>query len=102
MQLAARRPNAGILSTATLGVVRGGVGASGAAIVTAASAGLLAGALSMAAGEYLSVSSQRDAQQDDIRLDAREPRRDPGDELRELAGVLWWPPGKINGRYLTP
>jgi hypothetical protein len=35
-------------------------------------------------------------------LEARELRRDPRGERRELAGVLWWPPGKINGRYLTP
>jgi hypothetical protein len=35
-------------------------------------------------------------------LQAREFRRDPRGELRELAGVLWWPPGKINSRYLTP
>jgi hypothetical protein len=35
-------------------------------------------------------------------LEARELRRDPRGELRELAGVLWWPTGEINGRYLTP
>jgi VIT1/CCC1 family predicted Fe2+/Mn2+ transporter len=62
-------------------------GASGAAIVTAGIAGLVAGALSMAAGEYVSVSSQRDAEQADIRLEERELRRDPQGELRELAGV---------------
>ena len=45
-----RAANAGILSTATLGVVRGGVGASGAAIVTAARAGLVGGARSIGAG----------------------------------------------------
>src|SRR4051794_38423417 len=48
----------------------------------------------MAAGGYVSVSSQRDAEQADIPLEARELRRDPRGELRELAGVLWWPPGK--------
>ncbi len=79
--------NDGILSTASLVLGVAASGASGAAIVTAGSAGLVAGALSMAAGEYVSVSSQRDAEQADIRLEARELRRDPGGELRELAGV---------------
>jgi len=41
----------------------------------------------MAAGEYVSVSSQRDAERADIRLEERELRRDPEGELRELAGV---------------
>jgi hypothetical protein len=41
----------------------------------------------MAAGEYVSVSSQRDAERADIRLEERELRRDPAGELRELAGV---------------
>ena len=62
-------------------------GASAAAIVTAGIAGLVAGALSMAAGEYVSVSSQRDAEQADIRLEERELRSDPQGELRELAGL---------------
>jgi VIT1/CCC1 family predicted Fe2+/Mn2+ transporter len=78
--------NDGIVSTASLvlGVVASG--ASSTAIVTAGIAGLVAGALSMAAGEYVSVSSQRDAEQADIRLEARELRSDPEGELRELAG----------------
>jgi len=41
----------------------------------------------MAAGEYVSVSSQRDAEQADMRLEERELRRDPPGELRELAGI---------------
>ena len=41
----------------------------------------------MAAGEYVSVSSQRDAEQADIRLEERELRSDPQGELRELAGL---------------
>jgi VIT1/CCC1 family predicted Fe2+/Mn2+ transporter len=60
-------------------------GASGTAIVTAGIAGLVAGALSMAAGEYVSVSSQRDAEQADIHLEERELRLNPEGELRELA-----------------
>jgi VIT1/CCC1 family predicted Fe2+/Mn2+ transporter len=79
--------NDGILSTASLVLGVAASGASGAAIVTAGIAGLVAGALSMAAGEYVSVSSQRDAEQADIRLEERELRRDPPGELRELAGI---------------
>ena len=79
--------NDGILSTASLVLGVAASGASGATIVTAGVAGLVAGALSMAAGEYVSVSSQRDAEQADIRLEARELLRDPQGELRELAGI---------------
>ena len=79
--------NDGILSTASLVLGVAASGASGAAIVTAGIAGLVAGALSMAAGEYVSVSSQRDAEQADIRMEERELLRDPQGELRELAGT---------------
>jgi VIT1/CCC1 family predicted Fe2+/Mn2+ transporter len=79
--------NDGILSTASLVLGVAASGASGAAIVTAGIAGLVAGALSMAAGEYVSVSSQRDAEEADIRLEERGLRRDPAGELLELAGI---------------
>jgi VIT1/CCC1 family predicted Fe2+/Mn2+ transporter len=79
--------NDGILSTASLVLGVAASGASGAAIVTAGIAGLVAGALSMAAGEYVSVSSQRDAEVADMRLEARELRSDPEGELRELAAI---------------
>src|SRR3954463_776597 len=79
--------NDGILSTASLVLGVAASGASANAIVTAGIAGLVAGALSMAAGEYVSVSSQRDAEEADIRLEERELRRDPSGELRELAGI---------------
>ena len=79
--------NDGILSTASLVLGVAASGASGPAIVTAGVAGLVAGALSMAAGEYVSVSSQRDAERADILLEERELRRDPEGELRELAGI---------------
>jgi VIT1/CCC1 family predicted Fe2+/Mn2+ transporter len=79
--------NDGILSTASLVLGVAASGASGASIVIAGVAGLVAGALSMAAGEYVSVSSQRDAEQADIQLEERELSRDPDGELRELAGV---------------
>src|SRR3954467_14299365 len=78
--------NDGILSTASLVLGVAASGASSTAIVTAGIAGLVAGALSMAAGEYVSVSSQRDAEQADIRLEERELRTDPQGGLRELAG----------------
>ena len=79
--------NDGIVSTASLVLGVAASGASGAAIVTAGIAGLVAGALSMAAGEYVSVSSQRDAEEADIRLEEHELQSDPQGELRELAGV---------------
>jgi VIT1/CCC1 family predicted Fe2+/Mn2+ transporter len=79
--------NDGIVSTASLVLGVAASGASGSAIVTAGIAGLVAGALSMAAGEYVSVSSQRDAEQADLRLEERELRADPASELRELAGI---------------
>jgi VIT1/CCC1 family predicted Fe2+/Mn2+ transporter len=79
--------NDGILSTASLVLGVAASGASGAAIVTAGIAGLVAGALSMAAGEYVSVSSQRDAEQADLRVEERELRRDPPGELQELTEI---------------
>ena len=79
--------NDGIVSTASLVLGVAASGASGGAIIVAGIAGLVAGALSMAAGEYVSVSSQRDAERADVRMEARELRRDPPGELRELAGI---------------
>ena len=79
--------NDGILSTASLVLGVAASGASASAIVTAGIAGLVAGALSMAAGEFVSVSSQRDAERADLQLEARELRNDPDGELRELATI---------------
>jgi vacuolar iron transporter family protein len=87
LRAAALDANDGILSTASLVQGVAASGASRAAIVTAGIANLVAGALSMAAGEYVSVSSQRDAEQADIDLEQRELHRDPGGELSELAGI---------------
>lgn len=67
-----------------------GVAASSASkegILIAGIAGLVAGAMSMAVGEYVSVSSQRDAEQADIAIETRELASDPGAELKELAGI---------------
>jgi VIT1/CCC1 family predicted Fe2+/Mn2+ transporter len=79
--------NDGIVSTASLVLGVAASGASASAVVTAGIAGLVAGALSMAAGEFVSVSSQRDAEQADLRLEARELRDDPDGELRELTTI---------------
>jgi VIT1/CCC1 family predicted Fe2+/Mn2+ transporter len=79
--------NDGIVSTASLVLGVAASGASGTAIVTAGIAGLAAGALSMAAGEYVSVSSQRDSERADLTLERKELRSDPEGELRELAGI---------------
>lgn len=79
--------NDGTVSTASLVLGVAASGASAPAILTAGIAGLIAGALSMAAGEYVSVSSQRDAEQADIRLEARELALDPPGELQELTAI---------------
>jgi VIT1/CCC1 family predicted Fe2+/Mn2+ transporter len=79
--------NDGILSTSSLVLGVAASGASRSAIVTAGIAGLVAGAGSMAAGEYVSVSSQRDTEDADLRLEARELSDDPAGELAELVGI---------------
>jgi VIT1/CCC1 family predicted Fe2+/Mn2+ transporter len=79
--------NDGILSTSSLVLGVAASGASGSAIVTAGVSGLVAGAGSMAAGEYVSVSSQRDTEEADLRLEASELAEDPEGELAELAGI---------------
>ncbi len=79
--------NDGILSTSSLVLGVAASGASRSAIVTAGIAGLVAGAGSMAAGEYVSVSSQRDTEEADLRIEARELAEDPEGELAELAGI---------------
>ncbi len=79
--------NDGIISTA--GLVVGVAGATTAIgpIVTAGIAGVVAGAVSMALGEYVSVSSQRDAERALIERERRELAEDPEGELEELAGI---------------
>ena len=79
--------NDGIVSTASLVLGVAAAGASGSAIITAGIAGLTAGALSMAAGEYVSVSSQRDSELADLEIEKRELAADPEGELRELTGI---------------
>lgn len=79
--------NDGILSTASLVV---GVAASDAgrsAVLVAGIAGMVAGAMSMAAGEYVSVSSQADTEGADLARERRELAEDPEGELKELAAI---------------
>jgi VIT1/CCC1 family predicted Fe2+/Mn2+ transporter len=79
--------NDGILSTASLVLGVAASGAGRAAIVTAGIAGLVAGATSMAAGEYVSVSSQRDTERADLALELRELDAMPEVERDELAAI---------------
>jgi VIT1/CCC1 family predicted Fe2+/Mn2+ transporter len=79
--------NDGIVSTASLVV---GVAASAASrddILIAGIAGLVAGAFSMAAGEYVSVSSQADTERADLSRERRELAEDPAAEEDELTGI---------------
>ena len=79
--------NDGLISTASLVV---GVAASEsdrAAVLIAGFAGLVAGAMSMAAGEYVSVSSQADTEKADLARERRELATQPEAELAELTGI---------------
>jgi len=79
--------NDGILSTAGLVLGVAAADASVSAILTAGVAGAVAGALSMASGEYVSVSSQRDAELADLRMERRELETNPEGELEELVRI---------------
>lgn len=79
--------NDGIVSTASLLL---GVAAAAAApdvVLATGVAGLVAGAMSMAAGEYVSVSSQSDSEQADLARERAELHADPALEQEELAGI---------------
>ena len=79
--------NDGIVSTASLIVGVAAAGASSRSILVAGVAGLVAGAMSMAAGEYVSVSSQADTQNADLARERRELASDPEHEHEELASI---------------
>ena len=79
--------NDGIVSTASLVLGVAAADASPTAAVVAGLAGLVGGSLSMAAGEYVSVSSQRDVEQSDLGREALELRTEPGRELDELTAI---------------
>jgi vacuolar iron transporter family protein len=76
-----------IVSTASLMIGVATSSASSEATLVAGVAGLVAGAMSMAVGEYVSVSSQRDAEQADVALEKLELERVPHTELKELAAI---------------
>jgi VIT1/CCC1 family predicted Fe2+/Mn2+ transporter len=78
--------NDGILSTTSLVIGVAAASATRGPIILAALAGLVAGALSMAAGEYVSVSSQSDIETADLKREQCELDTTPEIELNELAG----------------
>lgn len=77
----------GIVSTASLMVGVASSSASAGAVLVAGVAGMFAGAMSMAAGEYVSVASQLDAERTDITLEEDELRADPEGERLELERI---------------
>lgn len=88
--------NDGLISTSSLVVgVASAASADRDAVLVAALAGLVAGALSMAAGEYVSVSSQADTERADFARERRELEEQPAFEHAELAGIY-------RARGLTP
>ncbi len=79
--------NDGLISTSSLVVGVAAAQADRASVVVAALAGLVAGALSMAAGEYVSVSSQSDTEAADLAREQMELATQPEHELAELASI---------------
>jgi len=79
--------NDGIVSTASLVMGVAAAGADSNNILIAGIAGLVAGAMSMAAGEYVSVSSQSDTERADLDRERRELATDPKHEHEELAAI---------------
>ena len=79
--------NDGLISTAALVLGVAAAGSARSAILLAGISGLTAGALSMAAGEYISVSSQRDAERADLVREQHELATDPASELDELTEI---------------
>ncbi|KAF1722752.1 VIT1/CCC1 transporter family protein [Pseudoxanthomonas wuyuanensis] len=79
--------NDGLISTSSLIVGVSAADASVRSVLLAGLAGLVAGSLSMAAGEYVSVSSQSDTERADTEKERRELATQPEAELQELAGI---------------
>lgn len=79
--------NDGLISTASLVVGVAAAGTSRSAVLLAGVAGLVAGAMSMAAGEYVSVSSQSDTEGADLARERRELATDPVGEHAELTSI---------------
>jgi vacuolar iron transporter family protein len=79
--------NDGIISTASLILGVASAAVSKSDVVLSGAAGLVAGTMSMAAGEYVSVSSQSDTEHADLEREARELSEDPKFEMEELARI---------------
>jgi vacuolar iron transporter family protein len=79
--------NDGVLSTSSLIIGVASAQGTHQSVLIAGVSGLVAGAMSMAAGEYVSVSSQADSEQADIGRERQELSDNRGGELRELAGI---------------
>lgn len=79
--------NDGIISTASLIIGVAAAGANAHTILITGIAGVVAGAMSMAAGEYVSVSSQADSEQADLAKERAELASDHESELKELTGI---------------
>jgi len=79
--------NDGILSTSSLVLGVAAAHATHSNVLVAGVAGLVAGAMSMAAGEYVSVHSQADTEQADLALESTELKRDDEGEHKELAAI---------------
>lgn len=79
--------NDGLVSTASLVVGVAAASGSHGSVLVAAVAGLVAGAMSMAAGEFVSVHSQADTEESDLARESAELQKDPAAERRELAAI---------------
>ncbi|MFL9584271.1 VIT1/CCC1 transporter family protein [Stenotrophomonas sp. AB1(2024)] len=79
--------NDGIVSVAGLVVGIAASGASASTVLATGIAGTVAGAMSMAAGEYVSVQSQADTERADLAVERRELHEDPHSELEELVAI---------------
>ncbi len=79
--------NDGIVSTASLIIGVAAAGSEHSSILVAGIAGLVAGAMSMSAGEYVSVHSQADIEKADLEREKKELALSPEHELQELAGI---------------
>lgn len=79
--------NDGIVSTASLVMGVAAAGSDKSSILLAGIAGLVAGAMSMAAGEYVSVSSQADTEKADLEMEKRELANNPAYELEEMTDI---------------
>lgn len=79
--------NDGVVSTSSLMLGVATASTTTSAVLTAGIAGLAAGALSMAVGEYVSVSSQRDSERADLAIERRSLEANPQEELEELTQI---------------